>query len=97
MTIYGHNMVMKSDHEDSVRIADFKARMGRHLSKVRRGHPLTLLDRNTPIAEIVPYSPGGRLKIRKPTRRLADVRLLPPLKQPIDSLTMLAEERRDRR
>lgn len=97
MTIYGHNMVMKTDREDSVRIADFKARMGRHLRKVRRGHPLTLLDRNTPIAEIIPYSPGGRLKIRRPTRSTADVRLLPPLKQPINSLKALAEERQDRR
>jgi len=39
----------------NVRIADLKARLSEHLRAVRRGRSLTVLDRDTPIARIVPY------------------------------------------
>jgi len=38
-----------------VGIADLKERLSEHLRKVRRGQTLTVLDRETPIARIVPF------------------------------------------
>jgi prevent-host-death family protein len=39
-----------------VGIADLKARLSEHLRSVRNGGTLTVLDRDTPIARIVPYA-----------------------------------------
>ena len=39
-----------------VRIADLKARLSEHLRSVRNGGTLTVLDRYTPIARIVPIA-----------------------------------------
>jgi len=39
-------------------IADLKNNLSRHLTRVRRGGTLVVLDRNTPIARIVPYDHG---------------------------------------
>jgi prevent-host-death family protein len=78
-----------------VRIADLKARLSEHLRSVRNGSTLTVLDRDTPIARIIPYSPQP-LEIRKATRRLRDLKLpLKPSKR-TDSLAILVEDRRRR-
>jgi prevent-host-death family protein len=85
---------MKTNPEDSVRIADFKSRLSHHLRKVRQGHPLILLDRDTPIARVLPYSSGpGKLRSRKPTRESRNINLPPPLSKKIYSLSALLEER----
>ena len=48
-------------------IADLKARLSHYLRAVRRGGQVVVLDRDTPVARIVPYSAVGReLTIRKP-------------------------------
>jgi prevent-host-death family protein len=57
-----------------VRIADLKARLSEHLRSVRNGGTLTVLDRDTPVARIVPYS-AQPLEIRKAKRRLRDLKL----------------------
>lgn len=83
---------MKPSKEAAVRIAEFKAHLSQHLRNVRRGHSLTLLDRETPIARVLPYPSGsGRLSVRKPLRSLKDVRLPPPIKQRLNSLRALQE------
>ena len=41
-----------------VKIADLKNNLSRHLTRVRRGGTLTVLDRNAPIARIVPIDHG---------------------------------------
>lgn len=86
---------------NTVRIADLKARLSEHLRAVRRGRTLIVLDRDTPIARIVPYTKeADALQIRKPrpgAPRLADVPLPPPLKLKIDILDLLAEERQSHR
>jgi len=61
MTIYDYHMTMKR-----VRIADLKANLSRHLHYVRRGHVLTVLDRETAVAQLVPL-PAGRVPPRAPT------------------------------
>src|SRR4051794_36630095 len=42
----------------AVKIADLKNNLSRHLTTVRRGRELTVLDRDTPIARIVPFVHG---------------------------------------
>ncbi len=78
-----------------VRIAELKARLSEHLRSVRNGATLTVLDRDTPIARIVPYGTQP-LEIRRATRRLRDLKLPPkPLKR-TDSGAVLVEDRRRR-
>jgi prevent-host-death family protein len=78
-----------------VRIADLKARLSEHLRSVRNGSSLTVLDRDTPVARIVPYA-SPPLEIRKATRRLRDLKLPPRPSKRIDSVTVLLEDRRRR-
>jgi antitoxin (DNA-binding transcriptional repressor) of toxin-antitoxin stability system len=42
---------------NSIKIADLKNNLSRHLARVRQGSELTVLDRDTPIARIVPFVP----------------------------------------
>ena len=79
----------------SVGIADLKARLSEHLRSVRKGRTIVILDRETPIAQIIPYS-AEPLEIRRATRRPRDVRLSPPPALPTDSLAILLEDRQRR-
>jgi len=68
----------------SVNIADLKNNLSRYLARVREGAELTVLDRDTPVARIVPFAPrshGGR-----PGRARAA--------QPPESMARLEELRR---
>lgn len=85
--------------EASVRIADLKARLSAHLRVVRAGGSLTILDRNTPVARIVPIAASHDGFILRPAiRAWKDVRLPPPIKLPpgFDSTALLRELRKDR-
>ena len=88
MTCRDNNLVM-----GNVRIADLRARLSEHLRSVRRGRTLTVLDRGTPVARIVPY-PAHTLDIRKASRRLRDLTLPPKPAKRTDSLALLVEDRR---
>lgn len=79
----------------NVRIADLKARLSEHLRAVRKGRTLTVLDRDTPVARIVPVATDS-LELRKATRQPADLRLPPRPAKATDSLAILVEERRRR-
>jgi prevent-host-death family protein len=79
----------------NVRIADLKARLSEHLRSVRNGGTLTVLDRDTPIARIVPYA-AQPLEIRKAKRRLRDLKLPPEPSKRTDSVALLVEDRRRR-
>lgn len=63
----------------NVGIADLKANLSRHLKAVRRGESITVLDRDTPVARIVPIeTTSNGLVIRHPPknrRRLCDIPL----------------------
>lgn len=78
-----------------VRIADLKARLSEHLRSVRNGRTLTVLDRDTPVARIIPYGTQP-LEIRKATRRLRDLKLPPRPSKRTDSLAVLLDDRRRR-
>jgi prevent-host-death family protein len=79
----------------AVRIADLKARLSEHLRAVRKGRTLTVLDRDTPVARIVPYATEP-VEVRRATRRPRDLKLPPPPKTPTDSLAVLLDDRRRR-
>lgn len=78
-----------------VRIADLKARLSEHLRSVRSGGTVTVLDRDTPIARIIPVT-APSLEVRKATRRLRDLKLPPRLSKRTDSTASLIEDRRRR-
>lgn len=82
-----------------VRIAELKSHLSEHLRKVRRGRSLTVLDRDTPIARLVPYEEDSAgLTVRLPlpnARKLQDVCLPPPIRLRKDIVTLLLEERQD--
>jgi prevent-host-death family protein len=42
-----------------VKIADLKNNLSRHLARVRQGAEITVLDRETPVARLVPFVPAG--------------------------------------
>lgn len=79
----------------NVRIADLKARLSEHLRAVRNGGTVTVLDRDTPIARIVPFL-APSLEIRKATRRLRDLKLLRKPSKRTDSTAVLRQDRRRR-
>ena len=79
-----------------VGIADLKAHLSRHLRRVRSGRTLTVLDRNTPVAQIVPYATEAPLEVRIALRKPADLRLPPPPSSPTDSLSVLLQDRASR-
>ena len=95
MTISGHTVVMKQ-----VRIADLKARLSEYLRAVRRGETIAVLDRDTPIAQIVPVRDRPALRVRKPapgTPAPNRVRLPKPAKLKVDIVQFLLEERQGQR
>ena len=89
---------MKDPKPHRVGIAEFKARLSSYLRGVRRGEPITLYDRDTPVARVVPVeSRVGPLTVREAVTRPHDVDLPPPLGRAIDSLAALLEERQGER
>ena len=85
----------------TVRIAELKSRLSEHLRKVRRGWSVTVLDRDTPIARLVPYqNDGASLQVRAPAPgapKLRRVSLPPPLRLKRDVVALLIEERQRER
>ncbi len=79
----------------NVRIADLKARLSEHLRSVRNGGTVTVLDRDTPVARIVPFV-APSLEIRRAKRRLRDLKLPPKPSKRTDSAAVLADDRRRR-
>ena len=95
MTTYDYLMVMKS-----IKIAQLKSELSRHLRDVRRGEPLTVLDRMTPVARLVPIDAGDDVVITVPTPGTTapgKVRLPAPLRVGADIVTLLLAERQNHR
>ena len=90
MTSHDYNLIMSN-----VRIAELKARLSEHLRAVRNGSTLTVLDRDTPIARIIPYT-AQPLEIRKAKRHLRDLKHPPKPSKRTDSVAVLIEDRRRR-
>ena len=98
VTSHDYIETMSIRREKTVRVAELKARLSAYLRAARRGHPVTVCDRDTPVARLVPYQPeAGAMSIRHAIRRLGDVVLPPPLSRKVDSLSALLEERQSSR
>lgn len=81
-----------------VGIADLKAHLSGHLKAVRRGESVLVVDRDKPIARLIPYDePGTGVVTRPPRRELHSIQLPPPMRPPVDSLAALLEERQGNR
>ena len=81
---------------NGVRIAELKAHLSEHLRRVRAGRTLIVLDRNTPVARIVPYDSEAPLEVRRASRKPGELRLPTPLHAPTDSLAVLLQDRASR-
>jgi prevent-host-death family protein len=95
MTISSHNRVMKQ-----VRIAELKARLSEYLRIVRRGETIAVLDRDTPVAQIVPVRDRSVLRVRKPAPGAPAPRRVPlpkAAKLNLDVVQLLLEERQGHR
>ncbi len=79
-----------------VGIADLKAHLSEHLRKVRGGRTLTVVDRETPVAQIVPYGAQGPLEVRRATRTPRELRVPRPPSSATDSLSVLLQDRASR-
>ena len=84
-----------------VGIAELKAHLSEHLRAVRRGHSITVLDRETPVAQIVPIPKRPKLNIRMPAPGTPPPNKIPLPKEPIDLgfdiVDVLLEERQNHR
>jgi prevent-host-death family protein len=96
MIIHSHLLVMMN----RAGVAELKARLSEFLRYVRRGHSVTVYDRDTPIARLVPLDASELISTRPPVGRhasLHDVPLPPPLPLDVDILEVLGEERQSHR
>jgi prevent-host-death family protein len=83
-----------------VRIAELKARLSEYLRAVRRGETIAVLDRDTPVAQIIPVRERSALRVRKPAPGSPPpnrVRLPKPPKLDVDVVQLLLEERQSHR
>ncbi len=92
MTIYDYHMTMTA-----VGVAELKARLSEYLRAVRKGHDLTIMDRDRPIARVVPFIERTPLVVREPVasyRSLGDIPLPPPARLRTDPVELLLDDRR---
>ncbi len=62
----------------TAKISELKAKLSAHIAYVKRGEEVLILDRNTPVARLVPAAPDDDLSER--TRRLIAKGVLAPPK-----------------
>ena len=83
-----------------VRIAELKARLSQYLRAVRQGETIVVLDRETPVAQIVPVRDRTALRIRTPAPGTPPPNRVPlpkPAKLDFDVVQLLLEERQGHR
>lgn len=81
----------------TVGVAELKARLSEYLRAVRKGHDVTVMDRDQPIARLIPYAASGSLVIREPAAgysTLGEIPLPPPVRRNVDAVALLLEDRR---
>lgn len=83
-----------------VRIAELKARLSEYLRAVRGSETIAAMDRDTPIAQIIPAPGRAALRIRKPAAGAPPPGRVPlpkPAKLNGDVVQLLLEERQGNR
>jgi prevent-host-death family protein len=82
-----------------VRIAELKNRLSEHLRAVENGAEVVVMDRDRPIARIVPLPPPGRhVRLIQPSLDFPEIRDRRRARAgwPVSSTELLLEERQDR-
>ena len=82
-----------------VRIAELKDRLSEHLRAVENGAEVVVMDRNRPIARIVPLPPTGRrIRLIQSSRDFPEIRDRRRTRGgwQVSSTELLLEERRER-
>lgn len=98
MTTHDYLVTMSEKSEKTVKVAELKARLSAYLRAARRGQTVTVCDRDTPVARLIPCTTGdGPPPSRAPSRPWGSTTLPPPLGRSIDSLAALLEERQPSR
>jgi len=81
----------------SVRIAELKTNLSAYVRRVKRGETVTVMDRDTPVAKLVPIDASSSpLRVRRARKAFSEARMPPPLKTRSDIVELLIEERGDR-
>ena len=83
-----------------VRIADLKARLSEYLRAVRAGESIAVLDRDTPVAQIIPVREWRTLRVQKPAPgapRLHRIKIPGRAPLSVDVVQLLLEERQGHR
>lgn len=76
-------------------VSELKAKLSRYLAQVRRGATVTVCDRHTPIARLVPFEDdAGGLEVREPTAA-GSLPIAPgiTLRKQIDIVALLRSDR----
>ena len=87
---------MKRNDPRTVGVAELKAKLSEYLREARRGRTVTVLDRETPVAQLVPIASTEILSVRSPVGRhkaVGQVPLPPPACLSVDPLALLLEDR----
>ncbi len=85
-------MVMKA-----IKIAELKSHLSQHLRTVRAGEILTVLDRTTPVARVVPLDSGDDVVVTRPAAGSPPIGRIPlpaSMKINVDVVALLLAERR---
>ncbi|HEX9501299.1 MAG TPA: type II toxin-antitoxin system prevent-host-death family antitoxin [Thermoanaerobaculia bacterium] len=77
-----------------VKISELKAHLSKYLRHVRRGHTVEIMDRDTPVARVVPYEerPSG-LVVRPAIGRMRDLKIPRGRKIKTDIVALIREDR----
>ena len=80
-----------------IRIAELKARLSEQLRKVRGGQTIIVMDRDTPIARLIPYeSSQPAIVVHRPRvhySTLGEIPVPPPVTLDVDVVDVLLEGR----
>ena len=91
---------MKVVNTKRVGIADLKSRLSEHLRLVRKGGEIIVVDRNKPIARLVPYAEEENKPsltvYREATGSFGSFKQPPPLDLGFDIVDLLLEDRKKR-
>lgn len=96
VTCHDYLVTMTKKDRTTVGVAELKARLSAYLREARRGHSVTICDRDTPVARLVPADNTSPLIVRPGSAAfpsLQAVPLPPPLRGDVDAVALLLEDR----
>lgn len=72
--VYHETMKRSHKSDASVNVSTLKVHLGRYLRRIRQGEEVVVLDRQHPVAKLVPFSgEPGAIREVAPTRKWSDI------------------------